>query len=129
MKVLVTGGAGFIGSHLCDLLLDRGHEVVCVDDLSKGRLENIGTALLRSGFRFEQFDSRDTERLLEVGQGVGVVVHLAAFKIPRYESAFRVLSLNYEGGRASLDLARANDAKVVLASTSDVYGKNPNLPF
>ena len=51
MKVLVTGGAGFIGSHLCDLLLDREHEVVCVDDLSKGRVENIRGAVERSGFQ------------------------------------------------------------------------------
>jgi UDP-glucose 4-epimerase len=129
MKVIVTGGAGFIGSHLCDLLLDRGHEVVCVDDLTKGRMENIGTALARPGFRFERFDVRKSVRLLDVGQGADVVVHLAAFKIPRYESAFRVLSLNYEGCLAALELARANDAKIVLASTSDVYGKNPNLPF
>jgi UDP-glucose 4-epimerase len=129
MKVLVTGGAGFIGSHLCDRLLDRDHEVVCVDDLSKGRVENIQGAVERSGFSFEHLDVRDTDRLLDVGQGIEAVIHLAAFKIPRYESAFRVLSVNYEAGLATLELARANGAKFVLASTSDVYGKNPNLPF
>lgn len=129
MKLLVTGGAGFIGSHLCDLLLDRDHEVVCVDDLSKGRVENIRSALERPGFSFEHLDVRDTGRLLEVGRGSEAVIHLAAFKIPRYESAFRVLSVNYDAGLAALELARANDAKFVLASTSDVYGKNPKLPF
>jgi UDP-glucose 4-epimerase len=129
MRVLVTGGAGFIGSHLSDSLLGRGHEVICVDSLEKGRIENISHNLERREFSFERFDIRDVERLLEVGSGVEAVVHLAAAKIPRYESALRVLSLNYEGSRAALELARANRAKYVFASTSDVYGKNPRLPF
>src|SRR5207245_2826475 len=76
-----------------------------------------------------RIDIRERERLLEIGRGVDVVVHLAAAKIPRYESALRVLSLNYEGGRATLELARTNGAKYVFASTSDVYGKNPSLPY
>jgi UDP-glucose 4-epimerase len=129
VKVLITGGAGFVGSHLVDALLARDIEVICVDDLSKGRLENIAHNLERTGIRFERMDIRDSERLLEIGRGVDVVVHLAAAKIPRYESALRVITLNYEGGRSALELARANDAKFVFASTSDVYGKNPELPF
>lgn len=129
MRVLVTGGAGFIGSHLVDVLLARDIEVVCVDDLSKGRLENIAHNLERPAFRFEQGDICDHEWLLETGRGVDVVVHLAAAKIPRYESALRVITLNYEGCHSALKLARANDAKFVFASTSDVYGKNPTLPF
>lgn len=129
MKVLITGGAGFIGSHLADALLARDTEVICVDDLSKGRIENIAHNLERPGFRFEHMDIRDSARLSDVGRAVDVVVHLAAAKIPRYESALRVITLNYEGGRSALDLARATDAKFVFASTSDVYGKNPNLPF
>jgi UDP-glucose 4-epimerase len=129
MKVLITGGAGFIGSHLVDKLIDRGHEVICVDDLTKGRVENVSRHLDQPSFRFEHQDIRDVQRLLETGRGVDVVVHLAAAKIPRYESALRVVTLNYEGVVAALNLARANEAKFVFASTSDVYGKNPHLPF
>jgi UDP-glucose 4-epimerase len=129
MKVLITGGAGFVGSHLIDALVARDIEVICADDLSKGRLENIAHNMEHPGFRFERIDIRDGDRLRDVGRGVDVVVHLAAAKIPRYESALRVITLNYEGGRSALELARANDAKFVFASTSDVYGKNPNLPF
>jgi UDP-glucose 4-epimerase len=129
VKVLITGGAGFVGSHLTDVLLAREIEVICVDDLSKGRLANIAHNLERPGFRFERMDIRDGERLREIGRGIDVVVHLAAAKIPRYESALRVIALNYEGSRSALELARVNNAKLVLASTSDVYGKNPELPF
>jgi UDP-glucose 4-epimerase len=129
MRVVITGGAGFIGSHLTDLLVEHGHEVTCVDDLSRGRIENLAGAMAAGGCRFEQLDIRDAKSLLEVGRGADAVVHLAALKIPRYESALRVIEMNYEGGRAALELARANNAKFVLASTSDVYGKNAQIPF
>jgi UDP-glucose 4-epimerase len=127
--VLITGGAGFIGSHLSSILLNRGHEVVCVDDLSKGSLSNLEHVREQSGFRFVQMDIRDRAQLVEAGARTDVVVHLAAAKIARYASAYESLIINLEGARNALELARRADAKFVLASTSDVYGKNPALPF
>jgi UDP-glucose 4-epimerase len=129
MHVLVTGGAGFIGSHLCDVLLARGFQVTCVDDLSKGVVANIEHNLGNSGFKFVQLDIRRLDDLKRVGAAADVVVHLAAAKIPRYTSAHAVLTVNTEGAKCALELGRETGAKVVLASTSDVYGKNPKLPF
>jgi UDP-glucose 4-epimerase len=129
VKALITGGAGFIGSHLSTILLDRDHEVICVDDLSKGPASNLDHVRDRPGFEFVQMDIRDLERLVEVGRDVDVVVHLAAAKIARYSSAYDNLTINLEGARCALELARRAEAKLVLASTSDVYGKNPELPF
>ncbi len=129
MRVVITGGAGFIGSHLVDTLLARGLEVVCVDDLSKGSLDNVAHHSDDKRFRFVQLDIRNRRRLEEEGRGCAVVVHLAAAKIARYDSAFHSLEINLEGARAALELARINNAKFVLGSTSDVYGKNPSLPF
>jgi len=129
VRVVVTGGAGFIGSHLTDTLLARGHEVVCVDDLSKGSLENIAHHSDNRWFRFAHMDIRNGSLLEEAGRGCAAVVHLAAAKIARYDSAFHSLGINLDGARAALELARVNNAKFVLGSTSDVYGKNPSLPF
>jgi UDP-glucose 4-epimerase len=129
MHVLVTGGAGFIGSHLLDRLLGEGHQVTCVDDLSYGTRANIRHHEDNPLFRFVEMDMRELDHLLQVGQGCDVVVHLAAKKIPRYSSAYETLTTNADGARAALELARATGAKCVLASTSDVYGKNPHIPF
>ena len=129
MKALVTGGAGFIGSHLIDALLARKWEVVCVDDLSKGPIANLEHNIGRDGFEFVELDCRDAREMQRLGEGAGVVVHLAATKIPRYESAFGNLKINLEGSTVALEVARASGAKFVLASTSDVYGKSPDLPF
>lgn len=129
MRIVITGGAGFIGSHLSDTLLARGHEVVCIDDLSKGSLSNIAHHSDDARFRFEELDIRRLDLLDEAGRGCNAVVHLAAAKIARYDSALHSLGINLEGARAALELARANGAKFVLGSTSDVYGKNPSLPF
>jgi UDP-glucose 4-epimerase len=129
LKVVVTGGAGFIGSHLSDALLRRGHEVICVDDLSKGTTANLAHLTGQGNFGFKKLDIRDLKALQAVGRGCDVVVHLAAAKIARYESALNSLTLNLEGAHAALELARENKAKFVLGSTSDVYGKSPDLPF
>jgi UDP-glucose 4-epimerase len=129
MKALVTGGAGFIGSHLTDSLLERGWEVVSVDDLSKGRREVIEHNIGRDGYEFVEMDCRDQDRLAELGEGANVVVHLAATKIPRDGNRLGNVITNLEGGRSALEAARANDSRYVLASTSDVYGNRPDLPF
>lgn len=129
MRILVTGGAGFVGSHLNDVLLARGAAVVAVDDLSKGSIENIQHNLSHDRFAFHEFDIRDTERLQVAGEGADVVVHLAAAKIPRYENTVESVALNFDGARAALEVARTQKAKAVLASTSDVYGKSTEVPF
>ena len=129
MRVLVTGAAGFIGSHLCDALLARGHEVVGIDDFSHGRRENLELAQRSAAFRLVQLDVRATAELCELSAGCDVVVHLAALKIPRYSTALDTVTVNVDGARSALEAARQNGAKCVLASTSDVYGKNSKLPF
>jgi UDP-glucose 4-epimerase len=129
MKALLTGGAGFIGSHLTDNLLARGWTVTGVDNLSKGRISNIEHNLGRDDFEFVELDCRELDTMLELGEGSDVVVNLAATKIPRYGSALDNLTVNLQANRTALEVAHRNEAKFVLASTSDVYGKNPNIPF
>ncbi len=129
MKALITGGAGFIGSHLTDSLLTRGWEVVSVDDLSKGRKEVIEHNFDRDDYEFVEMDCRDLDKMLELGEGSDVVVNLAATKIPRYGSALDNLTVNLQANRIALEVAHQSKAKFILASTSDVYGRSPDLPF
>ncbi len=125
----VLGGAGFIGSHLVDRLLEEGHQVVVVDDLSKGRRENLQHHLGKRGFEFHVFDVRDTEKLFSACRGVDAVVNLVARKIPRYGNVLETLTLNTDSTRAALELARREGALFITASTSDVYGKSPEQPL
>jgi UDP-glucose 4-epimerase len=129
MRALITGAAGFIGSHLSDALLARGYEVVGVDNLSHGRRENLSRAMESDGFRMVEQDVRETTALCEAASACDVVVHLAALKIPRYGAALDTVTVNVDGARSALEAARLAGAKCVLASTSDVYGKNTSLPF
>ncbi len=127
--VAITGAAGFIGSHLCDALLERGHTVAAIDNLSMGRLENIQHHLNNPRFKFIKEDVRNLAGLQAACAGADVIVSLAAFKIPRYGNALDTLLINTDGSRHVLEIARGLHCKVVIASTSDVYGKNPDLPF
>lgn len=127
--ILVTGAAGFLGSHLCDQLLARGYRVIGVDDLSHGRRENLSEAIGNSRFIFHKLDITNAAKLRSVSQGVDLVAHLAAFKIPRYGNRLQTLLVNSEGSLNVLRLAADLKAKFVLTSTSDMYGKNPEVPF
>jgi UDP-glucose 4-epimerase len=129
MRIAVTGVAGFLGSNLLDRLLDEGHAVVGVDNLAMGRQRNISHRLEHPGFEFIEGDVTRAEVMDRLPGDVDLVVHLAAFKIPRYGNAIDTLTINYEGTRRALDYARRTGAKCVLASTSDVYGRNPAVPF
>jgi UDP-glucose 4-epimerase len=129
MRIGITGCAGFLGSHLVDRLLAREHEVVGIDNLSMGRMKNIEHNLDHRRFTFRKADVRDAEAMDELLGGLNVIVHLAAFKIPRYGEALDTLLINNLGAHNVLETARKSGCKVVLASTSDVYGKNPDLPF
>jgi len=126
---LVTGCAGFLGSNLVGRMLRDGHEVVGIDNLSMGLLRNLDEHRGDSRFRFVQADVTDPAALGGIGGEFEAVVHLAAFKIPRYGKAIDTLRINYRGTENALELARRLGCKLVLASTSDVYGRNPSLPF
>jgi len=127
--VLVTGAAGFLGSHLCDALLARGHRVIGVDDLSHGNRENLARASRHPDFAFHRIDVTDEAMLRSVSEGVNLIAHLAAFKIPRYGSRMKTALVNSQGTLNALKIATGQKAKFVITSTSDVYGKNPAVPF
>jgi len=122
-RVGVTGAAGFIGSHLCDRLLAEGHEVVGIDDLSYGAMANLSSALGNPNFGFETLDCRRRREVKAVFAGCDAIAHLAAKKIPRYESALSTLEVNVAGANAVFGVALALDADLVITSTSDVYGQ------
>lgn len=127
--ILITGAAGFIGSNLCGALLARGHRVIGLDNLSMGSLLNLEACLPQPKFRFIQGDVLDRRTVQEAAADANVIVHLAAFKIPRYGGRLDTLRVNEQGTTNVLEVARTRQARVLLASTSDVYGMNPDLPF
>ena len=128
--VFITGAAGFLGSHLVDEMLRRGHRVIGFDNLSQGQLLNLEQAQVHPAFTFYQGDVCDPDALNKAaGTKVDFVLHLAAFKIPRYGNVSKTLLVNSEGTLNLLNLAADHGARFVITSTSDVYGKNPALPF
>lgn len=129
MKILVTGVAGFLGSNLLEKLLDEGHEVVGIDNLSMGVIENIEKHLENPKFKFLELDATHKATFDGIEDDIDCVVHLAAFKIPRYGKAIDTLQINYHASDNALNFCRERGIKCVLASTSDVYGRNPELPF
>jgi UDP-glucose 4-epimerase len=129
LRVVVTGVAGFLGSHLLDRLIAGGHQVIGIDNLSMGTMDNMLTHLDNPAFRFLQRDVTDQTTFEDLGEEADCIVHLAAFKIPRYGNALETLRINARGCENVLEFARRAGCKCVLASTSDVYGRNPKLPF
>jgi UDP-glucose 4-epimerase len=131
LRYLITGGAGFIGSHLSEALLARDDEVFILDDLSTGRVENIRH--LKSNNKFHHaFDSIMNKHLLaELVDESDVVFHLAAAVGVRLivESPVRTLETNVHGTQLVLDAASKKKKLVVMASTSEVYGKSDKIPF
>ena len=127
--ILITGVAGFLGSNLAADLVGHGHNVIGLDNLSMGRLDNLTPLLSDPRFVFFKRDVTDPAAFADVDIDLDCVVHLAAFKIPRYGNAIDTLRINYRGTENALELAVRAECKCVLASTSDVYGRNPKLPF
>lgn len=121
MRIVVTGGAGFLGSHLCDSLVLRGDSVVCVDDLSTGNLANIADLLGNRQFRFVQ---ADVSAGLKVYGRVDVVAHLASPASPPdyLRRPLETLAVGSRGTENALRLAQRSGARFVLTSTSEVYG-------
>lgn len=131
MRVLITGGAGFIGSHLAEAFLARGEAVVALDNLSTGRLENIAQLQDQARFQFVRGTVTD-DRLMEAQvSACDAVVHLAAAVGVELIVRDPVLTLetNLGGAETVLRLARRYQKKVLLASTSEVYGKSADVPF
>ncbi|HVC71403.1 MAG TPA: UDP-glucuronic acid decarboxylase family protein [Acidimicrobiales bacterium] len=120
-RVVVTGGAGFLGSHLCDALLARGDRVLCVDDLSTGVIENVSG---HAGNRSFELLVSDVSAALEVEGPVDAVLHFASAASPPDYLArpLETLAVGSEGTRRALALARHHGARFLLASTSEVYG-------
>lgn len=127
MKVAITGVAGFIGSNLAARLLREGHSVVGVDDFSYGSPANLEHLRGNDRFEFHELDLRK-EKTWEKLKGVALV-HLASQKIPRYSTAFRTLDDNSLLLKMATTTCLANGMHLLYASTSDIYGKNPNVPY
>jgi UDP-glucose 4-epimerase len=131
MKVLVTGGAGYIGSHLIDALLDRGDEVLAIDNLSTGKVANLQHRLGRPRFQFIN-DSILNEALFDRWvPEVDLIFHLAAVVGVKHVVAdpLGAINTNVRGTEAVLNAAFKYWKKVVLASTSEIYGKSARVPF
>ncbi len=128
---LVTGGAGFIGSNLCEVLLNKGYNVKCIDDLSTGRQSNVDMFMKYPNYTFVKGDIRDFDTCMKVCEGVNYVLHQAAWgSVPRsIEMPLLYEEINIRGTLNMMEAARQNDVKkFVYASSSSVYGDEPNLP-
>jgi UDP-glucose 4-epimerase len=131
MRVLITGGAGFVGSHLAEALLARGDEVHVLDDLSTGSIDNIAHLKPHPKFRYT-IDTVVNEPLLaELIDGCDTVVHLAAAVGVKLivESPVRTIETNVHGTEVVLKVASKKRRLVLIASTSEVYGKSAKVPF
>lgn len=130
-KVLITGGAGFIGSHLSEELLKRGEEVFVIDDLSTGSIENIEHLKSNPKFHYTIDTIKNEPLLAELVDRCDVVYHLAAAVGVKLiiESPVNTIETNIYGTELVLKCANKKKKKVMVASTSEVYGKNNNVPF
>lgn len=128
---LVTGGAGFIGSNLCEALLDMGYTVRCMDNLSTGKKENVDMFLGNPNYTFLEKDIRDLDSCMEACKGVDYVLNQAAWgSVPRsIEMPLLYEEINIRGTLNMMEAARQNNVKkFVYASSSSVYGDHPVLP-
>ena len=131
MRVLITGGAGFIGSHLADAYLERGDDVCMIDDLSTGKIENIQHLKGNSHFQYNIDTLHNRPLTAELVDQCDVVFHLAAAVGVKLivESPVRTIETNVSGTEVVLSIANKKKKKVLLASTSEVYGLSTDVPF
>jgi dTDP-glucose 4,6-dehydratase len=121
MRIVITGGAGFLGSHLCDALLNAGHEVICLDNLLTGSVDNISHLLGDERF---QFYKHDVTEYIYIGSSVDAVMHFASPASPRdyLELPIQTLKVGALGTHKSIGLAKNKKARFLMASTSETYG-------
>ncbi|TYP95198.1 dTDP-glucose 4,6-dehydratase [Fodinibius salinus] len=126
-RVLITGGAGFLGSHLCDRYLSEGYEVICMDNLSTGSADNIAHLTGNDHFSFVK---HDVTNYIHVGGDLDLILHFAspASPIDYLEMPIQTLKVGSLGTHKALGLAKAKDARFLLASTSEVYGDPKTHP-
>lgn len=119
--ILATGGAGFIGSHLCQFFVEKGHQVICVDNLFTGNLNNLSHLKNKSNFRFIK---HDITKPLKIGEQIDFILHFASPASPAKYLKFPIQTLNAGslGTQNALELAKSKGAKFLLASSSEVYG-------
>jgi UDP-glucose 4-epimerase len=131
MRYLITGGAGFIGSHLCEALLNHGHSVVVIDDLSTGQKVNIETLIPHPDFQFVRETILNLQVLDRLVSQTDVIVHLAAAVGVKLiiEDPVTTINTNILGTESVLKTANRYGCKVLIASTSEVYGKGVKVPF
>jgi UDP-glucose 4-epimerase len=131
MNVLITGGAGFIGSHLCDLLISNGYRVTALDDLSTGSLDNIRHLTDKSQFQFVRETILNSQVLDQLSSQADIIIHLAAAVGVKLiiENPVHTISTNILGTEAVLSTANRYGCKVMIASSSEVYGKGIRVPF
>lgn len=129
MKYVVTGGAGFVGSYLVKLLVKEGHEVIVIDNLHKGKKENLEPVL--SKIKFEEIDIRDFDSLERVLTNIDGVFHQAALTVVQdsFDRPEEYQDVNVIGTENIFKLAEKNNFKVVYASSSSVYGHKENVPI
>jgi UDP-glucose 4-epimerase len=131
MRALVTGGAGFIGSHLAERLLKDGNKVAVIDNLSTGSLENMESFENHAGFEFVKGDIRNTELMEPLVERSDVIFHLAAAVGVRLiaEDPVHTIETNIGGTEIVLNIANKFGRKILIASSSEVYGKSEAVPF
>ena len=131
MKALITGGAGFIGSHLCEELLGRGDEVTVIDDLSTGRRENIKHLESNKNFKFVEGTILNKEAMKDLVDECDTVYHLAAAVGVKFiiDHPLKSMEINVRGTEIVLELASRGKKKVLLTSSSEIYGKKENGLF
>ena len=130
-QVIVTGGCGFIGSHLVELLLETGHRVTVVDNLSTGKLSNLSSVSDNSDLEIKQVDVNDSDSLQEILSGVEIVFHLAALAsiVPSIDNPLEYYRANVDGTVSVLEAARsAGVRRVVFAASSSCYGIPDSYP-
>jgi nucleoside-diphosphate-sugar epimerase len=131
LRYLITGGAGFIGSHLSERLLARGDRVVLLDNLSTGSMDNIRHLKASGQMEYHLDNIENLQLLAELVDDADVIIHLAAAVGVKLivESPVRTIETNVNGTQRILEAACKKRKLVLTASTSEVYGKNTNVPF
>ena len=131
MRYLITGGAGFIGSHLAERLLEKNEHVVLLDNLSTGSMENIRHLKSSEKLQYHLDDIENKQLLAELVDDADVIIHLAAAVGVKLivESPVRTIETNVNGTQMILEAASKKKKLILLASTSEVYGKNTQVPF